>query len=68
MILGRSVIHWVILAFVAICVFFLAEWLIPLLFGAIGVDVPKNIVVILSALIALGCVFGGYSYRSGRVA
>ncbi len=41
MILGRSVISWIILAFVAVCVFILAKWLIPLLFGAIGVAIPK---------------------------
>jgi hypothetical protein len=62
-ILGRSVITWIILVFVAICVFILAKWLIPLLFGLIGFTVPDQIATILALLIALGCVFGGYSYR-----
>ncbi len=67
MILGRSVISWIILFFVCICVFILAKWLIPLLFGAIGVAIPDQIVLILSLLIALGVVYGGYSYRGGPV-
>jgi len=65
MILGRSVIHWVILLFVAVCVFVVARWLIPLLFGAVGFPIPDQIVTILSILIALGVVWGGYSYRTG---
>jgi hypothetical protein len=68
MLLGRSVISWLILIFVAICVFILARWLIPLLFGALGVAIPDQIVTILSLLIALGVVFGGYSYRRVPVA
>ncbi len=68
MILGRSVIHWIVLAFVAVCMFILAKWLIPLLFGAIGVDIPDQIVLILSLLIALGVVWGGYSYRTTTIA
>ncbi len=67
MIFGRTVIHWIILFFVCICVFILAKWLIPLLFGAIGVAIPDQIVLILSLLIALGVVYGGYSYRGGPV-
>ena len=35
MLFGRSVIAWLIIAFVAICVFFIAQWLIPLLFGLV---------------------------------
>jgi hypothetical protein len=68
MILGRSVISWIILAIVAVCVFILARWLIPLLFGVIGVAIPDQIVLVLSFLIALGVVWGGWSYRSGPVA
>jgi hypothetical protein len=67
MLLGRPVIHWIVLAFVAVCVFILAKWLIPLLFGAIGVNIPDQIVLILSLLIALGVVWGGWSYRTGPV-
>ncbi len=68
MLLGRSVIHWIITGFVAVCVFILAKWLIPLLFGAIGIAIPDQIVLILSLLIALGVVYGGYSWRTGPVA
>lgn len=68
MILGRSVIHWLIVAVIAICIFFVAQWLIPILFGLVGVTIPGNIVNILALLIALGCFYGGYSYRGGVVA
>ncbi len=64
MIYGRSIIHWIILAFIAVCVFILAKWLIPLFFGLVGVAIPDQIVVIASLLIAVLCVYGGYSYRS----
>ncbi len=65
MIFGRSVIHWLIVVFIAICVFVLARWLIPLLFGMIGFPIPDQIVIILSLLIALGVVYGGRSWRTG---
>ncbi len=61
MILGRSVIVWLLLAFVAICLFFIAQWLIPLLFGLVGVVIPRNIVNIFALLIAIGVFYGGYS-------
>lgn len=61
MLLGRSVITWIIIVFVAACLFFIAQWLIPLLFGLIGLAVPRNIVNILSLLIAIGTVYGGYT-------
>lgn len=60
MIYGRSVIHWLIIAFVAICVFFIAQWLIPLLFGLVGFVIPRNIVNIFAILIAIGVFYGGY--------
>lgn len=64
MILGRSVIHWLVLIFVAICVFILAKWLIPLLFGMVGFPIPDQISTILALLIAIGVVWGGYGWRS----
>lgn len=67
MILGRSVIHWLVLLFVAVCVFVICKWLIPLLFGAVGFPIPDQIVTILSILIALGVVWGGYGWRTGPV-
>jgi len=63
MILGRSVIHWLIVAIIAICIFFVAQWLIPLVFGLVGVQIPPTIVNILALLIALGVFYGGYSYN-----
>lgn len=61
MILGRSVIVWLLLAFVAICIFFVAQWLIPLLFGLVGFVIPANIVNILAILIAIGVFYSGYA-------
>jgi hypothetical protein len=65
MILGRTVIHWIVLAIICVCVFIIARWLIPVLFGAIGVDIPEQIVLVLSLLIALGVLWGGYGWRAG---
>ncbi len=63
MILGRSIITWLILALVAICAFVLAVWLIPLLFGLVGVAIPPHIVNILALLLAIGVLWGGYGWR-----
>lgn len=63
MIFGRSVIHWLVIALVAVCVFFLAQWLIPLVFSLVGVHIPENIVNILALLIAVGLFYWGYTYR-----
>ncbi len=63
MIQGRSVVHWLIVAVIAVCVFFLAQWLIPLLFALVGVTIPGNIINILALLLALGSLYGGYSWR-----
>ena len=60
MLFGRSVIMWLVLAFIAICVFFIAQWLIPLLFGLVGFAMPANIVNIFALLIAAGIFYGGY--------
>ena len=65
MLLGRSVVHWIVVAIICVCVFILARWAIPLIFGAIGVAIPDQIVLVLALLIALGVLYGGYSYRSG---
>jgi hypothetical protein len=58
MILGVSVIEWTIRIFVAVCVFILAKWAIPLLFSLVGVAVPDQISTILALLIAVGIVWG----------
>lgn len=68
MLLGRSVIHWIIVVFIAICVFILAKWAIPLLFGLVGFAIPDQIATILALLIALGCVWGGYTWRGAPAA
>jgi hypothetical protein len=65
MLLGRSLVHWLVVIFVAICLFILARWAIPLLFGLVGIVIPPEIVLILALLIAVGWGWGGYSWRSG---
>lgn len=62
MILGRSIIHWVVVILVAVLVFLLAMWLIPLLFGLVGIAIPPTIVTVIALLIAIGVVWGGYGY------
>jgi len=66
MLLGRSVITWIVLVFVAVCVFILAKWLVPLLFALIGVAIPDQQSTILALLIAIGVMLGGYSWRRGE--
>lgn len=61
MLLGRSVISWVLLAIIAVVVFFIAQWLVPLLFGIVDVSVPRRVVNGLSLLIAIGVMYGGYA-------
>ena len=68
MLFGRSVVHWIILVFIAVCVFILAKWAIPLLFGLVGVAIPDQIATILAILIALGVVYGGYTWRGAPAA
>ena len=48
MLFGRSVIHWIIVLFIAVCVFILAKWAIPLLFGLVGFQIPDQIATILA--------------------
>lgn len=57
MLLGRSVVSWIVAFFVAACIFIIATWLIPLIFGLIGVAIPRNVVNVLALLIAVGCVY-----------
>ena len=60
MLLGRSIIYWLLLALIAICIFFLAQWLIPMLFALVGFGMPAHIVNIFALLIAVGVFYGGY--------
>jgi hypothetical protein len=61
MLLGRSIVTWVILAIVAVVVFLIAQWLLPLLFGVVDVTVPSRVVNGLSLLLALGVIVYGWS-------
>ncbi len=68
MLLGRSVIYWIVTILIAVCVFIVAKWAIPLLFALVGIMVPDQIATILALLIALGVVWGGYSRPWGTAA
>jgi Na+-translocating ferredoxin:NAD+ oxidoreductase RnfA subunit len=67
-ILGRSIVYWVIVIVVAIIIFIVAKWAIPELLSLLGVSIPDLISTCLALLIALGWVLGGYSYRRTPVA
>ena len=56
-----EIVAWIIRALIAVCVFFLAQWLMPLLFGIVHVSIPDTIVNILALLIAIG-VFWYWSW------
>jgi hypothetical protein len=60
MILGRPLLHWLFMILAAICVFILAKWLVPLVFGVLGIAIPDLISTVLALLLALGVVWGGY--------
>ena len=61
MIAGRSVVYWVIMAFVAVVIFLLGLELIPLLFGIVDVTLSARLVKLLSLLIAFGVFwYGGW--------
>lgn len=64
MIFGKSVIELLLAGFIGVCLFFLAQWIIPLLFGLVGLDMPLHIVNIFAILIAIG-VFYGIGWRRG---
>ncbi len=57
---GQSIVNILISLFIAICIFFIAQWAIPLIFGLVGFSFPANIVNIISLLIAAGCFYGWY--------
>lgn len=67
MIFGRAILFWIVIFLVAICIFFLAQWLIPILFGLVGVDIPGHITNILALLLAIGVVVGGWRGWPGPV-
>lgn len=58
---GRPILFWIVIALIAIGVFIVAQWAIPLLFEVVEVAVPSRVVNVLALLLALGVVYGGYS-------
>lgn len=65
MLYGRSVVTWIAIAIIAVIAFFVAQWLIPVLFALVTVDIPLRIVNMLALLLALGVVYGGYTRGVG---
>lgn len=59
MFFGSSWISWLISALAAVFIFLLAMWLVPLLLDAVGLAPPHILVVLFSALLALGVLFNG---------
>jgi hypothetical protein len=47
------IVWWILQALVALLLFFLVEWLLPLILGLIGVAIPANIVTIVALLVAV---------------
>lgn len=60
MIFGQTVVRLLVSIFLGICIFFIAQWAIPLVFGLVGFNIPANIVNIFALLIAAGCFYGWY--------
>ena len=65
MIFGRSILFWLIVGLVAVCIFFLSQWLIPLIFGLVGFDIPNHIVNVLALLLAIAVLVGGWGSWRG---
>lgn len=65
MLLGRSVIYWILIVFIACVLFLLAIELIPLLFGIIDVVLSPRLVKLLALLIAVGVIWYGGWGRGG---
>lgn len=65
MLFGKSILAWIVLVLVAICVFFIVQWLLPLVFGLVGFAIPGRIVNVLALLVAIGVFWYGPSLRRG---
>ena len=57
-IFGRSLGAWVVAIIGAVLIFLVVEWLLPLLFVALGIPVPDRIITILALLCAAVVLFG----------
>lgn len=60
---GNVVIDWIVRIVVAICVFWIAEWLLAALAAFLGLPVPENVLKAVAVLIAIAFV---YSWHLGR--
>jgi hypothetical protein len=61
--MGGGLIGWLFRAVVAVFVFLLLRWLIPLLAGLVGLSIPEVLVVLFCAVVALAILF--YPYLAG---
>lgn len=55
---GRSLGAWVVQIVAAVLIFLLIIWLLPLLFGFLGIPVPDQVIKVLALLCALVVLFG----------
>ena len=60
---GRPLIFLILLVLLAVGCFFIAQWLIPLLFDKMGADIPPHIANILAMMIAVGVVYAGWARK-----
>lgn len=63
---SNIVVYWLFMVFVAILLFILFSWFIPIAFGWINIPIPELIARVLSLLIVAFWLFGGYRYRGAR--
>jgi hypothetical protein len=60
---GNVVIDWIVRLVVAVCVFWIADWLLGALAAFLGLAVPENVIKAVAVLIAIAFV---YSWHIGR--
>lgn len=60
MIAGNSWVSWLVSALLAVFTFLVLMWLIPLLAGLVGLEIPHVILVLFCLIAALLVLFNGY--------
>jgi hypothetical protein len=59
----NTLLAWLLHALVAVLIFFVVQWLLPLLLGLVGLSLPDNILILIALVLALGYFVGGVSGR-----
>lgn len=52
----------IILIVVAIAIFLIAKWGIPLVFAELGVNIPETVAAAMAILVAIGITYAGRGY------